>query len=178
MQLKPDPLASTRYALTANSFARASFVLFGVFLIVEFFVNLGSSLSGTPLVYVRGETNLGPVLGHAVVTLALRVLVATVFNLIPGTVLLLKGPDWADRLITPTDAAGSYIEFTALLAVGSTLLGYYFLIGGLAGLAGSLVAIGAAGHEVERTFIIRQSGEWAAKLIGGLVLIALGRRAG
>ena len=146
-------------------------------LIVEFFLNLGGSFSGGPLVFATGEATPHTIAMNAGITLGVRVLAALFFNLIPGVVFLYKGTDWADRLVAPSGEANSYIEFTALLSIGLTLLGYYFIVSGLAGVVAGVVSVALA-DEYGREAAWRQSASSIALLVSGAVVSAIGRRAG
>jgi len=59
--------------LTPNSLARAAFVLFGAYLVVEFFVSVGHSLIAGPFVYVADETGTRDLLAGGAMVVALRV---------------------------------------------------------------------------------------------------------
>lgn len=162
--------------LTANSLARAVFALFGVLLIVEFFINLGGAFSGAPLVMTTAGSQPSSFLSNASVSLAIRAAAAFFFNLIPGAALVYYGSAWADRLVPPTGEAESYVEFTALLSIGMTLLGYYFVVSGVAGLVAGVVSVVLA-DDYGREFAWRQTASAIAMLFSGVVLAALGRRA-
>lgn len=162
--------------LTGNSLARAVFALFGVLLIVEFFLNLGGAFSSAPLVLTTGEVQPSTFLSNAGASLVVRVAAGFFFNLIPGGVLLYYGAAWADRLVPPMGEAESYVEFTALLSIGLTLLGYYLAVSGIAGLAAGAVSVGFA-DEYGREFAWRQTASSIAMLVSGVVVAALGRRA-
>lgn len=146
-------------------------------LIVEFFVDLGGSFSGGPLVYVGPDAGPSSILAHAGIALGLRLLAAFLFDLVPGLVFLYKGTDWADRLLAPADEPSSHIEFTALLSIGLMLLGCYFIISGLAGLVAGIVSVVLA-DELVRGFAWRQAASSITTLLCGAVIAIAGHRAG
>ncbi len=161
--------------MTSNSLARAVFTLFGALLVVHFFITAGASLSGMPLLYVEGEYEASGALAALSTSAAARILGAALFHLVPGIVFLLKGETWADRLVPPGEESGAYIEYTALLAIGLTLLGAYFLVIGLAGTLGGIVRIALA-DEYMRESAIEYEIYAFVQLVCGAVLVQLGRR--
>ena len=111
-----------------------------------------------------------------VTSVGVRIVVAAAFELAPGLFLLRKGPEWADRLVPPGPEGQAYIEYTALLSIGLTLLGYYFVIYGGAGVLGGLVGLAFA-DEFTRSLALRNEIHSVAMLAAGAFLVVLGRRA-
>jgi hypothetical protein len=126
---------------------------------------------------MTGEAEPDSILANAGITLGARMLAAFLFHLVPGMVFLYKGADWADRLVGPSAETGSYIEFTALLSIGLTLLGFYFIVSGLAGVVAGIVSVALA-DEYGREFAWRQSASSIVLLFSGAIVAAIGRRAG
>jgi len=126
---------------------------------------------------MTGEAQPDSILVNAGFTLAGRVIAAFLFNLVPGMVFLYKGTDWADKLVAPSDESDAYVEFTALLSIGLTLLGYYFIVSGLAGVVGGIVSVALA-DEFGRDFAWKQSSSSFALLVSGVVVATIGHRAG
>jgi hypothetical protein len=152
-------------------------VLLGVLLVVEFFVGLGSSFDGGPLVLSTGDAGPQSILADAGLTVGLRILTGLLFKVLPGAVLLYKGSDWADRLLPPTSDAVSQIEFGALLSIGLMLLGCYFMISGFTGLVGGVVFV-AFTEDYAREYAWRSLASSLAMLVSGALVAAVGRRAG
>ncbi len=138
--------------MTGNALARACFVLFGAYLIVSFF----DGLVGTIMSMMESHARIGmeiqsefidpyeSFLEYFAFALLTGAVSGLLFQIAPGYFLISRSRDWANRLVPPADEAASYIEFTALLRVGLTLLGYYFLIFGLGSLLGFVLTAGTA----------------------------------
>ena len=160
--------------MSANSLGRATFVLFGIYLIVEFSVRMGSALSFAP--FLNSDFSARLLLDVAVLALGSQLAFSGLFTLVPGVVLLYNSTRWADRLLPPSESPGVEIEFKALLAIGLSVLGFYFTVSGLGGLAGAAVSIALA-DEYTRQFGWPQLATSSISLFAGVVLVLSARRA-
>ena len=161
--------------MTSNSLARTALTLFGVYLMVECFVTLGGAFSNAPLVVAPGDATGDMLLTQGAIVLASRFGAALIFELLPGLIIVSKSTAWADRLVPPADEAVSHIEPRALLAIGLILLGLSFLVTGLAGTAGSVVAAILA-DDLGRELAWRQSASALVMAVAGGVLVLVGYR--
>ena len=78
-------------------------------------------------------------------------------------------------MLPPSDTSRSHIEFAALLSIGLTLLGYDFIVLGLAGAVGG-AAMAAMSEKLVRQLVLEQSISSVVKLVSGFVLVYLGLR--
>jgi len=163
--------------LTANSFARACFVLFGVYLVVSYLLSLGGAFSEGPLAFATADTTTESIFTTLGFTLAAAAVAGFLFNLVPGLLLIWKGQGWADRLVPPTKESSTSLEFKTLLSVGLVLLGVYYLVAGVSGAIGGAMLVSITDEFGRENAWTRLASSVAMLVAGGIVAI-VGRRAG
>ena len=163
--------------MTGNSLARACFVLLGVQLIVGFFTSFYFTATSSfryPSTFEDGVTldYLAWVVGGGAV-------IGALFQVLPGWFLITRAQQWADRLLPANDETQTYIEFTALLRIGMTLLGYYFVVLGISLIAsyGAIAVVSQFTTDGYSSTGVAELGDGIVRLIAGIVLVASARRA-
>jgi hypothetical protein len=157
--------------LTPNDLARVGFVLFGAYLIVSGIVGVGNAMTEQYVLSSVAQSRLS-----AAAVMLGGSLASLVVQGIPGILLLVKGPSWADRFVPPSNQAGAEIGFVSLLAVGLILLGAEFLLGGLLGVAGAAALLLASSSELMESNAWQFLATAVVGTLGGGVMLALGLR--
>jgi hypothetical protein len=148
-------------------------MLFGIYLAVQYFAALGDSFRFPT---IDSSAPLGDQVWVRVVGFFAHALGAGIFTLGPGLILIAYSSAWADRLFPPSVDDTARIEFRALLAIGLTILGYYFVITGLGGVVSSVI-IFASGPDMGFNYGGAQLGSALVSLVCGAALCIAGRRA-